>query len=144
MHRFVYGGVETKLGSLFFPRFAIISIAVLSLLLTCFAVLEITNKFSLGVILKKEKSPVSQQTSAEEHSWKKAFLYIVMLFGYLLLLYSLGFLVSSPLMIFSVMLLFGGRRLKLMIPLSIIVPLLIYYGCYHYMKVFLPVGVLFD
>ena len=71
-------------------------------------------------------------------------IFVLLLFLYILLLYFFGFLLSTPFIIFFVMLILRGHNLKKLISISVIVSFVIYYLCFYLMRIMLPTGAIFD
>jgi hypothetical protein len=143
MHNFVYGGFETKIGSLFFPKFVIFIILILSAILVSTGVVKAFKK-DFATPLKAEEQTLYEEMSISEENSLNVLIYIVLLFFYILLLHFFGFLLSTPLIICLVMLILRGHNLKIIISISILVPFAIYYLSYYLMRIMLPVGVIFD
>jgi hypothetical protein len=144
MHHFVHGGMKTEVGSLIFPQFTIASILFLSLILAIFGYLRTTKKFSSRFKSKEDEFRRGTTDAVEKMNRSRIILYVFLLFGYFLMLYFLGFLISTPVILFLAMLLLGGQNFKVMIPLSIVTPLVIYYSAYYLMGVMLPAGIFFE
>jgi len=49
-----------------------------------------------------------------------------------------GFVVATPVVIFAIGVLLQGRNWAVMAAVSIITPLVIFYACQNYLRVFLP------
>jgi hypothetical protein len=143
MHNFVFGGFETKIGSLFFPKFVIFIILILSTILVSIGFLKAIKK-DFATTFKSDEQKLYEEMSISEENSLNVLIYILFLFLYILLLYFLGFLLSTPLIIFFVMLILRGHNFTIMISISILVSFVIYYLCYYLMRVMLPTGVIFD
>jgi len=142
MHNFVYGGFETKIGSLFFPKFVIFIILILSTILVSIAFLKARKK-NFAMTSKSKEQKLYEEMSISEESPLNILLYTMLLFSYILLLYFFGFLLSTPLIIFFVMLILRGHNFKIIFSVSILVSFVIYYLCYYLMRIMLPAGVIF-
>jgi hypothetical protein len=121
------GGVETELGSLFLPRIVAGFIIAFSLFV---------GSSSLFKLLQKE-----QMSDVETISLSGFFavnIYIAIFIAYWFLVPLVGFLFITPLVMFAVAILLGGRDWLPMIAVSVIVPLLVFYGSSHFLRVFLP------
>ena len=143
MHNFVSGGFETEIGSFFFPKFVITIILILSAILVIIGFLKVIKK-DFAVTYKSEEQKIYEEMSASEENPLNILIYVFLLFQYVLLLYFVGFLLSTPFIIFFVMLILRGRKLKILISISIIVSFVIYYLCFYLMRVMLPTGTIFD
>lgn len=123
----VEGGMETELGSMFVPR-------VIAFFIIIFA--GTIGVQSLVKIRKNEKLAV------EEHIDTMGFggvaLYFSIFILYWLAVPYVGFIVATPFTIFAVAYLLGGRSWLSIGSISIITPILVYYGCSQYLRVFLP------
>ena len=121
------GGVETDLGSLFLPRI------VASLIILFAATIGIQSFLKLNR---------SAELEAVENITTKGFLgiyiYIGIFFAYWFLVPHLGFLITTPFVMFSVALLLGGRNWLSIGAMSLIVPAIVFYGSLHFLRVYLP------
>ncbi len=143
MHNFVYGGFETKIGSLFFPKIVIFFILILNTILVSIVFLKAIKK-DFATTFKSEEQKLYEEMSSSEENSLNILIYILLLFLYILLIYFFGFLLSTPFIIFFVMLIFRGHNFKIMISISILVSFVIYYLCYYLMRIMLPTGYIFD
>ena len=143
MHNFVYGGFETKIGSLFFPKFVISIILILSAILVIIGFLKVIKK-DFAATYKSEEQKLYEEMSVSEENPLNVLIYVFLLFLYILLLYFVGFLLSTPFIIFFVMLILRGHNLKILISISAIVSFVIYYLCFYLMRIMLPTGAIFD
>lgn len=131
MDGFVVGGVETELGSMFIPRVVAAFIAL----------------FSLTIGIPSLNSLLQQRPSAAEE-WIRTdglsgvAIYLLIFLGYWWAMPHVGFLVATPVVIFSISLLLQGRNWIAMTAVSVITPLIIFYGCQNFLRVFLPVWTL--
>ena len=123
----VEGGMETELGSMFVPR--VISICILLF----------SGTIGVQALLKMRKK---EELALVEHIDTVGFggvaLYFCIFILYWLAVPYVGFIVATPFTIFSIAYLLGGRNWVPIGILSIVTPLLIYYGCSQYLRVFLP------
>lgn len=143
MHNFVYGGFETKIGSLLFPKFVISIILILSTILVIIGFLKVIKK-DFATTYKSEEQKLYEEMSVSEVNPLNVLIYILLLFLYILLLYFIGFLLSTPLIIFFVMLILRGHNFKIIISVSILSSFVIYYLCYYLMRIMFPIGAIFD
>ena len=143
MHNFVSGGFETKIGSLLFPKFVISIILILSAILVINGFLRVIKK-DFAATYKSEEQKIYEEMSVSEENPLNVLIYVLLLFLYILLLYFVGFLLSTPFIIFFVMLILRGHNLKKLISISAIVSFVIYYLCFYLMRIMLPTGAIFD
>lgn len=121
------GGMETELGSMFVPRLIAVFIILFSGTLGAQALIKIRK---------------GRKQSITEHIDTTGFVGVAIYFSiftlYWLAVPHVGFLVATPFTILAIAYLLGGRSWLPMAAISIITPLLIYYGCSQYLRVFLP------
>lgn len=123
----VEGGAETDLGSLFLPRL----VATLMIIVSAFIGVEAFRKLAKGAELTTLEY-VDLEGSAG------VIIYIAIFVLYWVLVPVLGFLVTTPFVMMSVATLLGGRKWFAMTALSVVTPVLIFYGCSYFLRVFLP------
>ena len=121
------GGMETELGSMFIPRFVAFFIIIFSSTLGIQALLKLN---------RKEKKTVSEQIDTT--GFGGIAIYFAIFILYWLIVPYVGFMVATPFVILSVAYLLGGRSWLPIGAVAIITPILIYYGCSLYLRVFLP------
>lgn len=145
MHRFVYGGTQSVVSPLFFPKFVVAVTSLLSLILVISGYLKFSKR-KAAIIKPKKNIPVRDKkpVEIEETNTIKIIIYVSLLFVYFALLYFTGFLLSTPFVMLFVMAILGNRNYKLMFPLCIVSTIAIYYFAFKFMKVLLPSGILFD
>lgn len=123
----VEGGMETELGSMFVPRV----IAVFMILFS-----GIISFQSITKLIKKE------ELGFNEHIPTNGLLGVGIYFSIFVLYWfvvpHIGFLVATPFTIFAVAYLLGGRSWLPIGIMAIVTPIVIYYGCSQYLRVFLP------
>ncbi|BHH86165.1 hypothetical protein LA52FAK_44540 [Desulforhopalus sp. 52FAK] len=123
----VEGGMETELGSMFVPRIIATFILIFSGTIGFQALTKMKNHQELDIV---------------ENIDTKGFGGVAIYFGIFILYWLavpyVGFIVATPFTIFSVACLLGGRSWIPISILSIVTPILIYYGCSQYLRVFLP------
>lgn len=123
----VEGGMETELGSMFVPR------------VIAFFILIFAGTIGVQSLVKIRKN---EKLAVEEHIDTMGFggvaLYFSIFILYWLAVPYVGFIVATPFTIFSVAYLLGGRSWLSIGSISIITPILVYYGCSQYLRVFLP------
>lgn len=123
----VEGGMETELGSMFIPR--VIAVCILFL----------AGTIGVQSLWKMRRG---ERLGLTEHIDTTGFLGVGIYFSifilYWLVVPYLGFIVTTPFIIFAIAYLLGGRSWLPISAISIITPILIYYGCSQYLRVFLP------
>ena len=81
-------------------------------------------------------------TAEEKVSFRRGVLAILCTLGYVLLFKTLGYIVSSVIVLFLMMLIFGNRKWKQMIIISIVFPVILYFAFKFGLKTPLPEGIL--
>lgn len=123
----VEGGMETELGSMFVPR------------IIAFFILLFSGTIGFQSLMKMRKH---EELAFVEHIDTTGFGGVALYFGIFILYWFavpyVGFIVATPFTIFSVAYLLGGRKLLPIGIIAIVTPILIYYGCSQYLRVFLP------
>lgn len=123
----VEGGMETELGSMFVPRVIAICILIFS------------GTIGVQSLLKMRKN---EELELVEYIDTVGFGGVAIYFGIFILYWLavpyVGFIVATPFTIFSVAYLLGGRSWIPIGTVSIVTPIIIYYGCSQYLRVFLP------
>ncbi|MCV6613255.1 MAG: tripartite tricarboxylate transporter TctB family protein [Amphritea sp.] len=121
------GGAESDLGIMFLPRvvagFIIIFAATIGI--------QSLNK------LLKAAAPDSNEIIIT-NGFSGIFIYIGIFVAYWLAVPHLGFLVTTPFIMLAVAILLGGRNWIPIIIVSVITPVLIYYGSREFLRVYLP------
>ncbi|SDP05233.1 tripartite tricarboxylate transporter TctB family protein [Desulforhopalus singaporensis] len=125
--KLVEGGMETELGSMFVPRLIAVFILIFS---------GTIGIQSLVKLKKREKLTIHEHINTTGFGGVGIYFSIFIL--YWLASPHLGFLVATPFVILAIAYLLGGRNWILIGIMSVIVPILIYYGCSQYLRVFLP------
>ncbi len=123
----VEGGAETELSSMFLPRI----VAVLIILFAGTIAIKSLRKLLSGAEKQSHEIIMTDGFSG-------IFLYIGIFVAYWFSVPYVGFMVATPFVMLSVAFLLGGRNWLTLIPLSIITPVLIYYGALNFLRVFLP------
>lgn len=121
------GGMETELGSMFLPRVIAVFIILFAGTLGAQAMMKI-----------KRHEALNEAEDIDSTGFDGVGIYFLIFILYWLAVPYVGFLVATPFTVFSVAYLLGGRSWFPMIAISIITPVLIYYGCSQYLRVFLP------
>lgn len=123
----VEGGVESDLGTMFLPRV----VAGLIILFAGTMALQSLRKLATG----------SKPEGAEiilTDGFSGIFMYIGIFVAYWLAVPHLGFMVTTPFIMMAVAVLLGGRNWLPMIAVSVITPVLIYFGSREFLRVYLP------
>ena len=115
------------LGSDFLPQLLILSLFVLSLILV------IQN-----LISKKEDGEVDKKNIGTPVSIVKILLFLFTIILYVNLMIRFGYLLTTPIFLFIILWISGCKHWKHLIPVSLIVPLLIYFVFYKFFRVPLP------
>lgn len=137
IEKFVYGGIPGSISPVLLPKLIVTLIVVLSIIMIGTSILNRNKKSAASTIIDKAldgDGVVNQKLIA---------IYISILLLYLLSLYVFGFVLSTPVVMFGIMFLLGGRNMKVILPLVLISPPLFNYLCYHFLKVILPQGLFF-
>ncbi len=121
------GGAESDLGILFLPRV----VAGLMILFAGTIAIQSFVKLSKGA----EMEGLEKISTA---GFSGIFIYIGIFIAYWLAVPHLGFIVTTPLVMLGVAVLLGGRNWLPLISLSVITPVLIYYGSREFLRVYLP------
>lgn len=145
MHRFVYGGTQSAVGPLFFPRFIITIVVLLSFIQIVLAFIHPGTKQSRETTANSGSSqPKAPAEDEAETSNQNIVIYIGILFLYLAMLHWLGFMVSTPVIMTCVAYILNGRNFAVFIPMSVGFSVALYYIALKLMKIMLPMGVLFE
>lgn len=128
----VEGGMETDLGSMFLPRIVAVFIAIFS------------ANIGIKSLIKLQKNhPLGELETINTKGFLGVGMYIAIFILYWFLTPILGFILTSSLAMLAVATLLGGRNWPVMLSVSVITPLLVFYGCENYLRVLLPPGTLF-
>ena len=123
----VEGGAETDLGSMFLPRIVAVFIIVFS------ATIGVQ---SLIKLIKNKEMNNSENIATKGFSG--IYIYISIFIAYWLAVPHVGFIIATPFVMFSIAMLLGGRNWLPIIAMSMIMPILIFYGSNQFLRVFLP------
>ena len=127
----VEGGVETELGSMFLPR-------IIAGLMIIFSV-----SMAVPSLLKLVRNVDQEENEAIDTTGFLGVLYYISIFvAYWLLVPVVGFLVATPFVMFGIAVLLGGRNWVPMVLMSVITPVLVFYGALYFLRVFLPIWAL--
>lgn len=123
----VAGGVESDLGSMTLPRV----VAGLVILFSGTLAIQALRSISKGAQLQDAEK-------IDTDGFGGIFIYIGIFIAYWFAVPYLGFLVATPFVMFAIALLLGGRNWLPITAVSIIVPVLIFFGSREFLRVFLP------
>lgn len=123
----VEGGAESDLGIMFLPRV----VAGLMLIFAATIAIQSFSKLSKGAELEGPELIVTD-------GFRGIFIYIGIFVAYWLAVPHLGFMVTTPFIMLAVAVLLGGRNWIPIITMSVITPVLIYYGSREFLRVYLP------
>ncbi len=123
----VEGGVQTELGSMFLPRIVAVFIILFSAQIAVPSLLKLLKGTALGGLERIDGS-----------GFAGVALYLAILFGYWFAIPHVGFLVATPVAMFVIGWLLGGRSWLAMAAVSTLTPLAIHYGSSMFLRVFLP------
>ncbi len=122
------GGVETDLGSLFLPRIVAGLIIIFSATIAIQSILKL-----------KRNADINEEDIISTEGFMGVNIYIGIFILYWLAVPYIGFLIATPFVMFAVSYLLGGRSWFAMTAMSIVVPLIVFYGANHFLRVFLPI-----
>lgn len=134
-YQMIDGGMETDLGSMFLPRLLLFIMFLLSVIM-------------LVNIFRKNRKHDKQTRNIENEyldfkGYANILKYLVIVIIYWLIMPYLGFLITTPFMMFSVMYLLSGRKWLVMGCVSLILTVAVKFGFYYGLRVMLPTCVLF-
>lgn len=121
------GGVETELGSMLLPRLVAVAIIFFSAMI---GIPSLLNMF--------KKLPLGQLEDIDIKGFLGVGVYIIILAAYWYAMPRIGFLFSTPIAMFAIGVLLGGRNWLVLISVSVVVPTLLYFGSNHFLRVILP------
>ena len=121
------GGAESDLGILFLPR------VVAGFIILFAAIIGIQSLRSLS----QGRKPEGQELIATD-GFTGIFIYIAIFVFYWLAVPYLGFMITTPIVMLAVAYLLGGRNWPPIIAVSVITPILIFYGSREFLRVYLP------
>ena len=121
------GGVETDLGSLFLPRIVAALIIMFSITIGIQAILKLHRKAELEAV-----------ENISTNGFLGVNIYVGIFIAYWFLVPYLGFIITTPFVMLAIAVLLGGRNWLVLGAMSIITPLIIFYGSIQYLRVYLP------
>lgn len=123
----VEGGVETDLGSMFLPR--IVAVCILLIAMT----------IGIGSLRKlAARAEFEEGELIETAGFGGVVIYVLTFVFYWLAVPYFGFLVVTPFAMFSIAYLLGGRSWIPITLMSVLTPIVLYYLCREFLRVFLP------
>ena len=146
MHKYVSGGSHSSVSPLAFPKFVMILVVVLSLVLVVTGLLEKPGKDGTrdqdGDPAKPAPGLPGAQAGKINH--KNTLVYLGILFLYLAGLHFVGFMISTPIIMLMVAYILQGRNFLALVPGFIAFSVGLYYISMKLMKIILPAGILFE
>ena len=121
------GGAESDLGIMFLPRV----VAGFMIIFAATIAIQSFNKLSKGAELEGPELIIT-------NGYSGIFIYIGIFVAYWLAVPHLGFMVTTPFIMLGVAVLLGGRNWIPLTAMSVITPVLIYYGSKEFLRVYLP------
>lgn len=121
------GGADSEMGILFLPRI------VAGLMILFAGTIAIQSFMKLAKGAEQE----GQEVISTE-GFSGIFAYIGIFVAYWLAVPYLGFMVTTPFVMLAVAILLGGRNWIPIVAVSVITPVLIYYGSREFLRVYLP------
>ncbi|WP_432474614.1 tripartite tricarboxylate transporter TctB family protein [Amphritea sp. HPY] len=121
------GGAESDLGIMFLPRV----VAGFMMIFAATIAFQSFSKLSKGAELEGPELVIT-------NGYSGIFIYIGIFVAYWLAVPHLGFMVTTPFIMLGVAVLLGGRNWIPLIAMSVITPVLIYYGSREFLRVYLP------
>ena len=123
----VEGGVETDLGSMFLPR------------IVAGFILLFSANIGIGSLLRMYKgTALNGLERIDTEGFLGIGIYIFIFATYWLVVPHVGFLVATPLAMFAIAILLGGRQWFAITAVSVITPVVVYYACINLLRVYLP------
>ncbi len=123
----VEGGAESDLGIMFLPRV----VAGFIIIFATTIAIQSLRKLLSGAEIESREIIITDGFSG-------IFIYIGIFIAYWLAVPHLGFLVTTPFVMLGVAVLLGGRNWIPITAVSVITPVLIYYGSREFLRVYLP------
>ncbi|MEH6651433.1 MAG: tripartite tricarboxylate transporter TctB family protein [Motiliproteus sp.] len=125
--KLVEGGAESDLDSMFLPRV----VATLMIIFSATTAIQSLRKLAVG------SKPEAQEIIITD-GFSGILIYIGIFIAYWLTVPHIGFLVATPFIMIAVAILLGGRNWIPVISMSVITPVLIYFGSREFLRVYLP------
>lgn len=125
--KLVEGGVETDLGSMFLPRIVAVFILFFSAMIGIPSLARLCKDTPLGGLER-----------VDTEGFLGIFVYIAILVAYWFAMPYVGFLIATPIAMFGIAVLLGGRNWPVMAAVSILTPTIVYFGSSAFLRVFLP------
>ncbi|RVU29458.1 MULTISPECIES: tripartite tricarboxylate transporter TctB family protein [Neptunomonas] len=121
------GGAESDLGIMFLPR----AVAGLMILFAGTIAIQAFQKLAQG-------KPQEENEIISTDGFGGIAIYIGIFVLYWLAVPYIGFMVTTPFIMLAVAYLLGGRNWLPITVVSVVVPILIYYGSREFLRVYLP------
>lgn len=121
------GGVQTDLGSMFLPRLVAVVMIAISATIGVSAIIQLSRGESMH-----------EDERIRTDGFLGVGIYLANLILYWLAIPYVGFLIATPIAMLGVAFLLGGRDWIPIIAMSVITPLVVFYLCREYLRVFLP------
>ncbi|MDO6565390.1 tripartite tricarboxylate transporter TctB family protein [Amphritea sp. 1_MG-2023] len=129
---FIEGGAESELGSMFLPRVVAGLIMIFSATIGLQSLIKLMNR-----------TEIDNSELVLVNGFTGIFIYIGIFLVYWFVVPYVGFIITTPIIMFSVAVLLGGRNWIPITAMSIILSVLIFYGSKYYLRVYLPTWDLF-
>lgn len=124
---FVEGGAESDLGSMTLPR----AVAVLMIIFSGSIGIQSLKKLIKGAEIDGSELIIT-------NGFAGIFIYIGIFIGYWLAVPYIGFLLTTPIVMFAIAILLGGRNWLPITAVSVLVPVLVFFGSREFLRVYLP------
>lgn len=124
---FVEGGAESDIGNMFLPR-------VVATLIILFA-----GSIGIQSLLKLiRRATIEEPELIITNGFAGIVIYIGIFVAYWLAVPYVGFLIATPIVMFAIAQLLGGRSWLPITLMSVILPLIIFFGSREFLRVYLP------
>ena len=123
----VEGGVETELGSMFLPR------------IVAFCIMLLAATIGIGSLRRLTSGAETEEGEIiDVKGFDGVLIYILIFALYWFAVPYVGFLVATPFAMFAIAYLLGGRNWIPIILMSVLTPIVLFYLCREFLRVFLP------
>lgn len=119
--------------------FMIVSAALIPTIVSTIAVVMSVILLIKAIIKPEYTEPLTDQ---QKRGLLRGLFAILDCFVYVLLFKPLGYILSSMLAVFAMMLIFGNRKWWLMVLISVVLPILLYFAFHGLLQTNLPTGIL--
>lgn len=141
MDNWVIEAMPSTISPAFFPTLTALLLFLFSLTLTGLSLLAVRHMLS-GEI--DDERLHLQEAGEQAGRFLALGGYILVMFLYLIGMYYVGFVISTPLVMLAVALMLGIRRWLLGLACYVAFTLALNYASFHFMQIILPSGVLFE